>query len=314
MDHLDSPRRLLLVHAHPDDETIGNGATMARYAASGASVTLVTCTRGELGEIIPAELAHLDADALGLHRVQELATAMEALGVRDHRFLAGPDGSGYRDSGMVWAEPGRAAAGPDVDPRSLVAADPEQVAAELARVIREVRPQVVVTYEPGGGYGHPDHVRTHEVTHRAVELAAADEGTGHAAWEVAKVYWTVQADSEHRADLERLRAAGVEGVPDPAGPQHSAVRPDGEVTTTVDARAFAAAKAAALRAHATQALVEDDGRGAVFRLSNGMAQPLVAVEHYHLARGVPAGPFDARGRESDLFAGIARPDGVDPAG
>ena len=102
MEALDSRRRLLLVHAHPDDETIGNGATMARYVAEGVHVTLVTCTLGEEGEVLVPELAHLAADQddqLGQHRIGELATAMEALGVNDHRFLGGP--GRYRDSGMM---------------------------------------------------------------------------------------------------------------------------------------------------------------------------------------------------------------------
>ncbi|WP_345712570.1 N-acetyl-1-D-myo-inositol-2-amino-2-deoxy-alpha-D-glucopyranoside deacetylase [Kineococcus glutinatus] len=314
MEHLDSPRRLLLVHAHPDDESIGNGATMARYAAAGAAVTLVTATRGELGEVIPAELAHLaaDPDALGAHRVQELAAAMEALGVTDHRFLG--TGTGYRDSGMVWAAPGRAAAGEDVDPRSLLAADPGVPAAELADVLREVRPQVVVTYEPGGGYGHPDHVRVHEITTRAVELAAAPREDGAPPWEVAKVYWTVQPADELRAALARLRAAGVADVPDPDGPLPTVAVPAADVTTSVDAREHLDAKAAALRAHATQVVVEATTAGPVLRLSNHVAQPLSGVEHYRLVRGVPAGPFDAAGRESDLFAGIAPPDAAPPHG
>ena len=116
MRSLDSDRRLLLVHAHPDDETIGNGATMAQYVAAGAQVTLVTCTLGEEGEVLVPELAHLAADQddqLGQHRIGELATAMEALGVRDHRFLGGP--GRYRDSGMMGLptndRPGRVLAG-----------------------------------------------------------------------------------------------------------------------------------------------------------------------------------------------------------
>ena len=103
------PRAALFVHAHPDDECIGNGATMARYAAAGVHVTLVTCTRGEEGEVLVPELAHLAADkedALGAHRETELSTAMAELGVRDHRFLGGA--GRYRDSGMMGAAHQRA--------------------------------------------------------------------------------------------------------------------------------------------------------------------------------------------------------------
>src|SRR5664279_2117914 len=188
-------RRMLLVHAHPDDETINNGATMARYAAEGVHVTLITCTRGEMGEVIPSELAHLAAeqqDTLGEHRVGELAAAMAALGVTDHRFLDEVTGPfrpvHYRDSGMAWGPDGTAVAAPDTRPGAFALADVEDAAARLAAVIRQVRPQVVVTYEPGGGYGHPDHVQAHRVTMRAVEQAERP-GPGDDAWQVPKLYW-----------------------------------------------------------------------------------------------------------------------------
>ena len=305
MDRLDQPRRILFVHAHPDDESIGTGATMARYAEAGAGVVLLTATRGELGEVIPPELAHLDPDQLAEHRTGELAAAMEALGVTDHRFLTRPDGTGYRDSGMVWLEPGRAAAGDDVDPRSLAAADPEEVAGRIAEVVREVRPQVVVTYEPGGGYGHPDHVRVHEATARALVLAAADRLDGAVPWQVAKVYEIVQPEQPVREALRRLAAAGAEGAGDPEGPLPSVVVPDGEVTTVVDGAGQVPAKIAALRAHATQVTLDLDAVVPAMRLSNGVPQPVWPQEHYRLVHGVAAGPFDAEGRETDLFAGIA---------
>ena len=161
-------RRLLLVHAHPDDESIYTGATMARYATEGAKVTLVTCTLGELGEIIPPSLAHLAAekeDRLGEYRIGELAAACAALGVTDHRFLGGP--GRWRDSGMMGTE------GND-DPRCFWRADVDQAARALLDVIDEVRPQVVVTYDADGAYGHPDHIQAHRVAWRACELAGPD--------------------------------------------------------------------------------------------------------------------------------------------
>jgi len=134
-------RRLLLVHAHPDDESIETGATMAAYAAQGAGVTLVTCTLGELGEVIPPGLAHLAGGPLGQHRTGELAAACAALGVTDHRFLGGP--GRWRDSGMMGL--------PDnADPRCFWQADVAGAAATLAAVIRDVRPQVLVTYDAHG--------------------------------------------------------------------------------------------------------------------------------------------------------------------
>jgi N-acetyl-1-D-myo-inositol-2-amino-2-deoxy-alpha-D-glucopyranoside deacetylase len=300
--------RLLLVHAHPDDETINNGATMAYYAAAGASVTLVTCTRGELGEVIPAELAHLAADvagdggrALGVHREAELAAAMSALGVTDHRFLGAP-GTVHRDSGMAYTGDGGVGPVPDPLPGAFALAPLDEPAGELAALIRELRPHVVVTYEPGGGYGHPDHVMAHRVTMRAVELAEPD-------WSVPKVYWDVLPESLMRAALRLLEDA-PDALPeaqagwDPDGRLPSMVVPDEQVTTSVDATAFTAAKVAAMRAHATQATVEESGGLATMALSNGVRRPLVGLEFYRLVRGTPAPPFDDAGRETDLFAGL----------
>src|SRR5277367_2624184 len=161
-------RRLLLVHAHPDDESIYTGATMARYAAEGARVTLVTCTLGELGEIIPPSLAYLAAekeDRLGAYRTGELTAACAALGVSDHRFLGGP--GRWRDSGMMGT------AGND-DPRCFWRAEIDTAAQALIDVISEVRPHVVVTYDADGAYGHPDHIQAHRVAWRACELAGPD--------------------------------------------------------------------------------------------------------------------------------------------
>ncbi|MGC9381056.1 N-acetyl-1-D-myo-inositol-2-amino-2-deoxy-alpha-D-glucopyranoside deacetylase [Streptomyces sp. MH13] len=279
-------RRLLLVHAHPDDESINNGVTMARYAAEGAHVTLVTCTLGERGEVIPPELAHLSGAALGGHRRGELAAAMRALGVDDFRLLGGP--GRFADSGMLGL--------PDNDdPGCLWQADVDRAAELLVEVIREVRPQVLVTYDPEGGYGHPDHIQAHRIAMRAAELAA------EAGCPVAKVYWnrvprTVAEDAfaRLRDELPGLpfeKAAGVEDVP--------GVVDDERITTEIRGEGSAnAAKTAAMRAHATQITVA----GPYFVLSNELAQPVFTTEYYELVRGERAD--DGHGRESDLFAGI----------
>ena len=296
----DSARRLLLVHAHPDDETISSGATMARYAAEGAHVTLLTCTLGELGEVLVPELAGLAAeraDQLGGYRIGELAAAMRALGVSDHRFLGGP--GCWRDSGMMGT------AG-NADPRAFwaCASDPERferAVAQATAVVREVRPQVVVTYDENGGYGHPDHIMAHRVAMAAVERAARPGGPGEP-WSVSKLYWTALPKSVLQRGIDALRAAdgptffdGVESADDlPMGD------PDDEVTTAVDGRVYAAAKDAAMRAHATQIAVD----GPFFALSNNIGQPLLSVEYFRLVRGRVAGERDADGRETDLFAGI----------
>uniref|UniRef100_A0AAU2JWK5 1D-myo-inositol 2-acetamido-2-deoxy-alpha-D-glucopyranoside deacetylase n=1 Tax=Streptomyces sp. NBC_00049 TaxID=2903617 RepID=A0AAU2JWK5_9ACTN len=298
-------RRLLLVHAHPDDESINNGVTMAKYAAEGAHVTLVTCTLGEEGEVIPPGLAHLAADrddALGVHRIGELAAAMAELGVDDHRFLGGP--GRFRDSGMMGA-PQNARLG------SFWSAEVDEAAAYLVEVIRELRPQVLVTYDPDGGYGHPDHIQAHRVAMRAAELAAEtayrrDLGAPH---EIGKIYWNRVPLSVVEEGFARLRAAGRD-VPFPglASPKDvPGVVADERITAEIGAgtgagagadEAFVSAKTAAMRAHATQIAVD----GPFFALSNDLAQPLFAREYYELVAGRPGAP--AGEREHDLFAGV----------
>ncbi|WP_055480658.1 N-acetyl-1-D-myo-inositol-2-amino-2-deoxy-alpha-D-glucopyranoside deacetylase [Sphaerimonospora mesophila] len=298
-------RRLLLVHAHPDDETIGTGATMARYAAEGAHVTLVTCTLGEEGEIIPPELAHFAADrddTLGKHRIGELAAACEALGVADHRFLGGA--GRWRDSGMMGV--------PSNDvPGCFWRADVDEAAGELVRVIREVRPQVVVTYDENGFYGHPDHIQAHRIAWRAFELAADPaHAEGGEPWRIAKFYFTATPKSVMKRAAEELREADIGFTPESVDdlPYGCA---DGAVTTEIDARPYVPAKLDAMRAHATQISVRDPW----FALSNGIGQRASGVEHFILRAGTrgPAGvgvpreegglgePYD---RETDLFAGI----------
>ena len=295
MDVLDSARRLLLVHAHPDDETIGNGVTMARYAAEGARVTLVTCTLGEEGEVLVPQLAHLAADRddqLGQHRIGELAAAMEALGVRDHRFLGGP--GRYRDSGMMGL--------PTNDrPDTFWQADLDEAAGLLVQVIREVRPQVVVTYDEDGGYGHPDHIQAHRAAMRAVELAGDPaHGTGEP-WDVAKVYWNAMPESLMRDGIRRLREAGDTSFDDwdPDGEMPTFVVPDHQITTVVEGMDHVEAKLAAMRAHATQITVD----GPFFALSNNLGNQVWGLEHYRLVRGEPGTDRDVDGRETDLFAG-----------
>ncbi len=298
-------RRLLLVHAHPDDETITTGATMARYASQGAQVTLITCTRGEQGEIIPPTLSYLTTGpdgTLGPFRERELAAAMAALGVTDHRFLGAP-AKRFVDSGMALDHEGVVIPAPDPPVGAFAVADAEAEAELLAEVIRSARPQVVVTYEPGGGYGHPDHVRAHLITMRAAELAAICGPAGETAWRVKKLYWIVMPRSLARESLARVAAqpqlrAGL----DPDGRLPSMVVPDAQVTTAIDAQVHRAAKVEALRAHRTQIMVTGDDE--YFGLSNGFFQPVLGSEFFHLVRGEPAGPFDHQGRETDIFAGI----------
>ncbi|MDP9497798.1 MAG: N-acetyl-1-D-myo-inositol-2-amino-2-deoxy-alpha-D-glucopyranoside deacetylase [Actinomycetota bacterium] len=295
---MDHPRRLLLVHAHPDDETIGTGATMAKYAAENCLVTLVTCTLGEEGEVLVPELAHLAADredGLGRHRIGELAAAMEALRVRDSRFLGGP--GRWRDSGMAGTPTNER-------PDCFWRADLDEAVRELVAVVREVRPQVVVTYDENGGYGHPDHVQAHRMTVAAFDAAADPAYAPELGepWQASKLYWSAVPRSVLQAGIDLLKQSGetdffgVERAEDlPFGV------PDEVVTTEVDASEHLEAKVAAMRAHRTQIAVD----GPFFALSNNVGQRAFGIEHYVLARG-ERGPGDGPlGREDDLFAGLS---------
>ena len=297
-------RRLLLVHAHPDDEAIGNGVTMARYAAEGAHVALVTCTLGEEGEVLVPELAHLAAgreDGLGRHRIGELAAAMAELGVTDHRFLGGP--GRYRDSGMADAEDGWAAPRADTRSDAFWRADLREAADFLVEVIREIRQQVLVTYDEYGGYGHPDHIQAHRVATYGAALAAApsyrvDLG---APWDIPKIYWNALPRSVVEDAIARMAAEGADFFGVEKADDLAFHVPDEAVTAAIDGAAFVERKMAAMRAHATQ-ITED---GPFLAMPDELGQELWGWEHYRLVKGA-AGPMDpTTGWESDLFAGVA---------
>jgi N-acetyl-1-D-myo-inositol-2-amino-2-deoxy-alpha-D-glucopyranoside deacetylase len=298
-------QRLLLVHAHPDDESIGQGATMAKYVAEGRGVTLVTCTAGEMGEILVPGLEHLAADqedTLGLHRRGELDDAMKALGVTDHRFLGGF--GTYRDSGMKWHADGHAVAADDVHANAFWHADLTEAADHLVGVIREVRPQVLVTYDQFGGYGHPDHIQAHRVAMYAAQLAAVpsyrrDLGEP---WDIAKIYWGAMSESRMRAGLRALRDSGdttsFEGM-DPEGPLPHFITPDENLSAAVDAQDYVDQKMAALAAHRTQITTD----GPFFALSNNVGSTAWGIEYYRIVKG-RLGELGEDGLETDLFAGI----------
>ena len=297
-------RRLLLVHAHPDDESINNGATMARYVDQGIGVTLVTCTAGEMGEVLVPDLAHLayeEQGGLGEHRRAELEEAMAVLGVTDHRFLGGF--GRFHDSGMAWHEDGHAVAGEFVPDNAFWNADLTEAADELVPVIREVRPQVLVTYDQFGGYGHPDHIQAHRVAMYAAQLAAVPSyrlelGEPH---DIAKIYWTAMSEARMRESLRALRDAGdtetFAGM-EPDGKLPPFVTPDELISARVDGRATVQRKMDALARHATQ--VQADGP---FFSGAESGHSWWAEEFYRLAKGTP-GPPDADGFEADLFAGL----------
>ncbi len=284
-------QRLLLVHAHPDDEVITCGATMARYSASGAGVTLVTCTLGEEGEVLLPDLAHLAADRsdrLGGHRLGELDEAMRALGVSDYRLLGGA--GKYRDSGMMGTPANDA-------PHSFWRADLLEASSYLVATIRETRPQVLITYDDFGGYGHPDHIQAHRVAMYGLVLAECrtfrpDLGEP---WRVPKVYWSALPKSVIRAGIERMRELGQGGDFARMDPDDLPFAVDDSlVTTVIDGSAFADQKVAAMRAHATQINMESG----FFSLSHEM----LGREYFRLVRGSVA--HDGDRVETDLFDGL----------
>ncbi|BBZ51454.1 N-acetyl-1-D-myo-inositol-2-amino-2-deoxy-alpha-D-glucopyranoside deacetylase [Mycobacterium heidelbergense] len=287
--------RLLFVHAHPDDESLSNGATIAHYAARGAQVRVVTCTLGEEGEVIGdrwAELAVDRADQLGGYRVGELTAALRALGAGAPSYLGGA--GRWRDSGM----PGT----PKRRRQRFIDADEREAVGALVAIIREQRPHVVVTYDPGGGYGHPDHVHAHAVTTAAVAAAGTADYPGEP-WTVPKFYWTVVAESAIETGWRALNPEDL--LPEWRIPPHEEFDfgfADSDVDAVVEAGPEArAAKAAALAAHATQVVVGPTGRACA--LSNNVVLPILAEEHYVLAAG-SAGERDERGWETDLLAGL----------
>ena len=279
--------RVLLVHAHPDDETINNGATMAMYAALGASVTLVTCTRGEEGEVLIPELAHLAAsatDSLGQHRITELALAMKELGVTDHRFL-GEGVKLYRDSGMMGTEPNNR---PDV----FWQADLEEAADLLVQVIDEVKPHVLITYDEFGGYGHPDHIQAHRVAMRAAEKSE---------WDIPKIYWNVMPVSVIQEGIDAMKGIGSDFWGAEKAEDLPFAIDDSFVHALVDGNAYVDKKMNAMKAHSTQIAVD----GPFFALSNNVGLQVWGNEYYTLVKGEKSAPLNEKGYESDLFAGIS---------
>jgi N-acetyl-1-D-myo-inositol-2-amino-2-deoxy-alpha-D-glucopyranoside deacetylase len=298
-------RRLMLVHAHPDDETIMDGATMAKYVAEGAAVCLVTCTLGEEGEVLVEDLEHLSADhgdELGAHRLGELKLAMEILGVTDFIRLGG-DGR-YRDSGMAYDAEGRAIARDVLREGIFWTADLLEAANELVPVIRDRRPQVLITYNEVGNYGHPDHIQAHRVAMYATQLAGVlsyrrDLGQP---WTVSRVFWSTFSRSQIIAGIHALREAGIadaiEDV-DPDGPMSTMISDDADIAVEIDGSPWVAQKLTAMRAHATQITAD----GPFFTGIDVLGDDRWAREYYRLATGVLLPEGD--GWAHDLFAGLS---------
>lgn len=313
--------RLLLVHAHPDDETLTHGATVAAALAHGHEVDLVTCTRGEEGEVIGEAEAHRTSDrddTLDQLREAELDAALEALartagaaGRVRHTYLdALPSAPGtgrpwprYRDSGMVVLPGGRAGVPPDVRPGCFAVADLDEAGARLAGLVARRRPHVLLTYGPHGGYGHPDHVMAHRVAVRALELA--DD-----TWSVPWAYGAAGDADELRRWLREERRPGA---CDPDGPLPQMFVPAAALDATVRAEPWLPAKVAALRELPSQVTVLDDRPGlARLALSNDVPQPLTGTEHARLLRVVRPCPDVPTLGSEDPLADLLLPTGTQP--
>ena len=297
-------RRLMLVHAHPDDESINNGATMARYVDEGAQVTLVTCTLGEEGEVLVPDLSHLAAehgDELGEHRLGELEEAMDCLRVTDFVRLGGDHR--FRDSGMAWAADGTATARDILREGIFWTTDLLVAANELVSLIRDRRPQVLVTYNEIGGYGHPDHIQAHRVAMYGYQLAAMphyrpDLGP---AWQIDRVLWTTMSATRLSEGLRALRAAGdteTFGGLDPEGPFGPMAAPDEAIAVDIDGGPWVGRKLDAMRAHATQITAD----GQFFSGTAVLGDTMWSHEFYRLAAGTPYP--DPTSWADDIFAGL----------
>jgi len=287
----------MLVHAHPDDESSGTGATMARYAAEGAGVTLVTCTLGEMGDVVAPELEHLRYDrddALAPVRIVELDRAMAALGVTDFVRLGG-DGR-WRDSGMATDDRGMAVPADDVHADSFWRADLLEAANELVVLIRDRRPQVLITYDEEGLYGHPDHVQAHRVATYAVQLAAVPsyrQDLGEP-WQVERVLWMAIPESHMRTMIAGMRESGAGeeffSSFDLESGEHQGCRRRG-----ADRRLSVCGPAVRRPASARY----PDPPGRVLLRHGRLAGRAAVVECYRLAAGTPFPPG-----ADDLFTGL----------
>ncbi|WP_285492382.1 mycothiol conjugate amidase Mca [Actinomadura sp. NBRC 104425] len=278
----------MAVHAHPDDESSKGAATMARYVAEGVDVLVVTCTGGERGDILnPAmERPEVRADIARV-RQEEMARAREILGV-DQRWL------GFVDSGFPEGDP------PPPLPEGCFALEPLEKAAEpLVRAVREFRPHVILTYDEKGGYPHPDHVKTHEVSVEAFEAAGDPErypGTGEP-WQPLKLYYHMTFNRERILALHgAMQDAGLESPYNDWVERFEDRPQQWEITTRVPCADYFEIRDKALLAHATQI----DPNGFWFACPLDLQREAWPTEDYHLARSL----VDTELPEDDLFAGI----------
>ena len=280
MDHPNS-LTLLAVHAHPDDESIGTGGILAKYEALGIMTVVVFCTRGEVGDIqnpdfIPPS-PEMDITEI---RQRELDRALQVLRVGSARFL------GYRDSGMAGTPANN-------HPEAFARANPEKASGELVTIIRKIHPQVVVTYNEKGTYGHPDHIMANRITQLAFESAGNPhyiDPEGLPPWKPSKLYYTAISRTRIRMMVQLARERGETLPFDP----EILGTPDEKITTTIDIRKFLDQKLRAIFCHESQF-----GPNSFFRrIPEEWKEEVFGYEHFECIRGCKGG------KETDLFQGI----------
>lgn len=286
----------MAIHAHPDDEVFNTGVTFARLSSEGVRTVLVTATRGENGEIVDPELDEAAKaemfPRLGEVREKELQAAAAALSVNELRFLD------FLDSGMAGTKENN-------DPASFYQANMDEAVKRLVKLIREFRPQVLVTYEPWGGYGHPDHVQVHRVGVLAFDAAGDSRfypDLGFEAWQPQKLYYSVIPRSWFQQAAKEMKERGIDGPwNNPEMEIESWGDPDEMVTTRFDGREFMDQKVAAFKAHKTQIAPNNF----MFLIPEDMRREGMGYEHFALVKSkLSQNSLPSEGYEEDLFAGI----------
>lgn len=289
---MSEPLTLMIVHAHPDDECISTGGIIPLYSAQGVRVVLVIATRGEEGEIVLPELDIPTVRAqFGRYRTAELEQSAIILGVTDLEIL------GYRDSGMVDTEANK-------HPESTNMADPDEVTGRLVKLVRHYKPQVLMSYNEFGGYGHPDHIACHKATVAAFDAAGDTSRYSDAGdpWTPLKLYYTNSPRGPIKAAWERMREMGLPSPLD--NPQFDITRftvPDEQVTTRLIISEQLPQKVASMRVHRSQIQPERFMLG----VPQDMHEEFFGKEYFSLVKSRVDTPALGEGEfEEDLFAGI----------
>lgn len=288
--------RLMAVHAHPDDESSKGAATMARYVREGIDVMVCTMTGGERGDVLnPAmDRPEVKADMARIRR-EEMARAREILGVQQ-RFM------GFVDSGLPEGDPK-----PPLPDGSFALVPLAEAVAPLVKAVREFRPHVILTYDENGGYPHPDHIKTHQVTVEAFEAAADPDRYPEAGepWQPLKLYYFVSFHQAkyvalHEEMLRRGQDSPYEKIfaqwEERARKREELGIKQLEITTRIDVADYLEIRDQALLAHATQI----DPKSAWFDCPLDVQRAAWPTEDYHLARSL----VDTELPEDDLFAGV----------